>query len=101
MCAGAMGTQTGGSLVRPASYCGIAALKPTFGRVPTEGIVPVSYHLDHPGPMARWVDDLADIMAVFPAGSRVTLDVLRDGRVVKIDVVLGERDLPADALERQ
>ena len=59
MCAGAVGTQTGGSLVRPASYCGIAALKPTFGRVPTEGMVPVSYHLDHPGPMARWSDDLA------------------------------------------
>ncbi|MDY0167918.1 MAG: amidase [Thermoguttaceae bacterium] len=59
MCPGAIGTQTGGSLVRPASYCGIAALKPTFGQVSTEGIVPVSYHFDHPGPMARWVEDLA------------------------------------------
>lgn len=59
MCPGAIGTQTGGSLVRPASYCGIATLKPTFGRVSTEGIVPVSYHFDHAGPMARWVDDLA------------------------------------------
>lgn len=59
MCPGAIGTQTGGSLVRPASYCGVATLKPTFGQVSTEGIVPVSFHLDHPGPMARWVDDLA------------------------------------------
>lgn len=59
MCPGAIGTQTGGSLVRPASYCGIAALKPTFGQVSTEGMVPVSYHFDHPGPMARWVEDLA------------------------------------------
>ncbi len=59
MCPGAIGTQTGGSLVRPASYCGIATLKPTFDRVSTEGIVPVSYHFDHAGPMARWVDDLA------------------------------------------
>lgn len=58
MCLGAIGTQTGGSLVRPASYCGVAALKPTFGRVSTEGVVPVSAELDHPGPMARTVGDL-------------------------------------------
>ena len=58
MCPGAIGTQTGGSLVRPASYCGVAACKPTFGRVDRAGIVPVSYHLDHPGPIARRVADL-------------------------------------------
>jgi len=58
MCLGAIGTQTGGSLVRPASYCGVAACKPTFGRIRRRGIVPVSYHLDHPGPMARTVGDL-------------------------------------------
>jgi len=58
MCFGALGTQTGGSLVRPASYCGVATCKPTFGALAVEGIVPVSYHLDHPGPMARCVDDL-------------------------------------------
>ena len=58
MCLGAIGTQTGGSLVRPASYCGIATCKPTFGRLARAGIVPVSYHLDHPGPMGRGVGDL-------------------------------------------
>jgi Asp-tRNA(Asn)/Glu-tRNA(Gln) amidotransferase A subunit family amidase len=58
MCFGALGTQTGGSLVRPASYCGIATFKPTFGCLSREGLVPVSYHLDHPGPMARNVRDL-------------------------------------------
>ena len=62
MCFGALGTQTGGSLVRPASYCGIATLKPTFGLLSREGIVPVSYHLDHPGPMARTVGDLEILM---------------------------------------
>jgi len=62
MCLGAIGTQTGGSLVRPSSYCGVASCKPTFGRLSTEGIVPVSYHLDHPGPIARYVDDLAILM---------------------------------------
>lgn len=58
MCPGAIGTQTGGSLVRPGSYCGVAAMKPTFGRISTEGVVPVSYHLDHPGPIARTARDL-------------------------------------------
>jgi Asp-tRNA(Asn)/Glu-tRNA(Gln) amidotransferase A subunit family amidase len=62
MCFGALGTQTGGSLVRPASYCGIATLKPTFGLLSREGIVPVSYHLDHPGPMARTTTDLEILM---------------------------------------
>ncbi len=62
MCFGALGTQTGGSLVRPASYCGIATMKPTFGLLSREGIVPVSYHLDHPGPMARTADDLEILM---------------------------------------
>ncbi len=59
MCPGAVGTQTGGSLVRPSSYCGITTCKPTFGRISVDGVVPVSYHLDHPGPMARRVADLA------------------------------------------
>lgn len=58
MCLGALGTQTGGSLVRPATYCGIATLKPTFGQLPLEGVVPVSRHLDHAGPMAPCVEDL-------------------------------------------
>ena len=64
MCLGALGTQTGGSLVRPAAYCGIATCKPTFGLLSREGIVPVSYHLDHPGPMARSVADLAIMLRV-------------------------------------
>lgn len=62
MCLGAIGTQTGGSLVRPAAYCGVATCKPTFGRISTQGIVPVSHHLDHPGPTARRVTDLAILL---------------------------------------
>ncbi|MCS7304227.1 MAG: amidase [Thermoguttaceae bacterium] len=58
MCLAALGTQTGGSLIRPAAYCGIAALKPTFGQLPLEGVVPVSWRLDHAGPMALCVEDL-------------------------------------------
>lgn len=59
MCLAAMGSQTGGSITRPATYCGIAGCKPTVGRVSTAGVVPVAFHLDHPGPVARDVADLA------------------------------------------
>jgi aspartyl-tRNA(Asn)/glutamyl-tRNA(Gln) amidotransferase subunit A len=67
MCLGALGTQTGGSLVRPSSYCGVAACKPTFGRVDRMGVVPVSYHFDHVGPMARRVRDLAILLEALPS----------------------------------
>lgn len=57
MCLGAIGTQTGGSIIRPASYCGVAGLKPTHtGQL--DGILPFAPHLDHPGPIARSVRDL-------------------------------------------
>lgn len=59
MCLGALGSQTGGSICRPASYCGIAGCKPTYGLVPLEGIMPLAHSMDHPGPMARNVIDLA------------------------------------------
>jgi aspartyl-tRNA(Asn)/glutamyl-tRNA(Gln) amidotransferase subunit A len=67
MCFGALGTQTGGSLVRPASYCGVSTCKPTFGRVDRAGVVPVSYHFDHVGPMARRVPDLGLMLDCLPA----------------------------------
>jgi aspartyl-tRNA(Asn)/glutamyl-tRNA(Gln) amidotransferase subunit A len=58
MCLAALGTQTGGSIIRPAAYCGVAGLKPAIGGVDMQGVFPVSYHLDHLGPLARSVDDL-------------------------------------------
>jgi Asp-tRNA(Asn)/Glu-tRNA(Gln) amidotransferase A subunit family amidase len=62
MCLGALGSQTGGSLVRPSSYCGVATCKPTYGRVDRTGVVPVSFQFDHIGPMARRVRDLATLL---------------------------------------
>lgn len=59
MCYVALGSQTGGSVIRPASYCGVAGIKPTYGRLGLSGIVPLAYHFDHPGALARTVDDLA------------------------------------------
>ena len=63
MCPGAIGSQTGGSITRPAAYCGVAGLKPTHGRVGLRGVVPLAPSLDHLGPMARTVRDLALIWA--------------------------------------
>jgi Asp-tRNA(Asn)/Glu-tRNA(Gln) amidotransferase A subunit family amidase len=54
----ALGTQTAGSLIRPASYCGVWALKATFGRYPLDGIKGLSHSLDTLGWMARSADDL-------------------------------------------
>ncbi len=63
MCMAAIGSQTGGSITRPAAYCGVCGCKPSFGRVSRAGMVPVSFHLDHPGPLARSVQDLAIFLA--------------------------------------
>ncbi len=63
MCLAALGSQTGGSITRPAAFCGIAGLKPTFGSVSSAGIVPLSAPLDHPGTLARTVRDTAAIYA--------------------------------------
>src|SRR5579862_8364808 len=59
LCYGALGSDTGGSIRQPAAYCGIAGLKPTYGRVSTRGVIPLSWSLDHVGPMCRTVGDVA------------------------------------------
>ena len=59
MCQGALGSQTSGSILRPSAFCGLVGLKPTFGRVSRYGVHPLAWSLDHPGPMARTVRDVA------------------------------------------
>ncbi len=59
MCLGAIGTDTGGSIRIPAACCGITGLKPTYGRVSCYGVVPLSWSLDHVGPMGRSAEDCA------------------------------------------
>ena len=60
----AIGTDTGGSVRLPASWCGLAGLKTTIGRVSTYGILPLAPSLDTPGPMARSVEDAALLYSV-------------------------------------
>ena len=59
MCFAAIGTDTGGSIREPAAFCGIVGLKPTYGRVSTRGVFPLSWSLDHVGPICRSVADTA------------------------------------------
>lgn len=59
LCAAAIGTETDGSIIGPASVCGIVGLKPTVGLLSRRGIIPLSHSLDTPGPMARSVMDCA------------------------------------------
>jgi len=59
LCYGAIGTDTGGSIREPAAYCGIVGLKPSYGLVSTRGVIPLSWYLDHVGPMTRTVMDAA------------------------------------------
>ena len=58
----AMGSDTGGSIRIPASFCGTAGLKPTFGRVSRYGVMPLDFSLDHMGPMTRSVRDAALVL---------------------------------------
>jgi aspartyl-tRNA(Asn)/glutamyl-tRNA(Gln) amidotransferase subunit A len=62
LCYAAIGTDTGGSIRQPASYCGIVGLKPTYGRVSASGIIPLSWSLDHVGPMTRTTKDAALVL---------------------------------------
>lgn len=100
----ALGTQTGGSLIRPASFCGVAALKPTWGTVSTEGVHQFAPSLDTVGWFGRCVADLAlilDVLAPWPPGSET-----RAGRgkahvgVCRTDSWAAAEPATADALQR-
>jgi amidase len=64
----ATGTQTVGSVIRPAAYCGVVGYKPSYGRIPTTGVHPLSRTLDHVGFFAKTVEDAALAHALFIEG---------------------------------
>jgi aspartyl-tRNA(Asn)/glutamyl-tRNA(Gln) amidotransferase subunit A len=73
LCYGTLGTDTGGSIRTPASYCGIVGLKPTYGLVSIRGIVPLVVSLDHCGPMTRSVRDAAMMLNVLAGYDRLDI----------------------------
>lgn len=64
LCVASVGTDTAGSVRIPAAYCGIVGLKPTYGRVSNRGVVPLSWTLDHVGPLCKTVEDAALMLGV-------------------------------------
>jgi aspartyl-tRNA(Asn)/glutamyl-tRNA(Gln) amidotransferase subunit A len=78
LCYGSIGTDTAGSIREPAALCGVVGLKPTYGRVSARGVIPLSWSLDHVGPIAATVSDAAVILqaiAGFDAGDIASSDV--------------------------
>jgi aspartyl-tRNA(Asn)/glutamyl-tRNA(Gln) amidotransferase subunit A len=74
LCYGALGTDTGGSIRTPSAHCGVVGLKPTYGRVSIRGIVPLTWSLDHCGPIARTVQDAAMILQQIAGYDKLDVD---------------------------
>jgi aspartyl-tRNA(Asn)/glutamyl-tRNA(Gln) amidotransferase subunit A len=64
LCFAAIGTDTGGSIRQPSAYCGVVGLKPTYGRVSTSGVIPLSWSLDHIGAITRTAMDAALMLEI-------------------------------------
>ncbi len=88
MCLAALGTDTGGSIRIPASLCGVVGLKPTFGRVSTRGVVPLSWNLDHVGCLTHTARDAAillQVMAGYDPHDPASADVPVDDYLTQLD----------------
>ena len=72
-CYAALGTDTGGSIRTPSAMCGVTGFKATYGRVSIRGIVPLTWSLDHCGPIARTVEDTALVLQVIAGYDRLDL----------------------------
>jgi aspartyl-tRNA(Asn)/glutamyl-tRNA(Gln) amidotransferase subunit A len=89
MCLGALASQTGGSITRPASYCGVPGIKPSYGSVAVDGVLPLAESMDHVGAMASCVRDLSILFE--------TIADERDART-KVHVPIFTSPMPAPSL---
>ena len=84
LCFAAVGTDTGGSIRIPASYCGVVGFKPSYGLIDAEGVFPLSGSLDHVGPIARTCRDAAALLGAL-TGRAFPLDITLDGLRFGVD----------------
>jgi aspartyl-tRNA(Asn)/glutamyl-tRNA(Gln) amidotransferase subunit A len=105
MCLGALASQTGGSITRPASYCGVCGLKPSYGSVNADGVMPLAPSMDHVGVMGNCVRDLAvQFEAIAYVGVDATGSVdqrLADDRPPRLRFLTGMFESMADPLIRE
>ncbi len=95
----ALGTDTGGSIRIPASYCGVVGLKPTYGLVSRRGVLPMAFSLDHVGPLGSCVEDCALAMnAIAETGSAFDLPALPDFTGLRVGI---PREFFFDNLDKQ
>ncbi|MBW7882579.1 MAG: amidase [Caldilineaceae bacterium] len=100
LCYAAVGTDTGGSIRIPAAYCGVAGFKPTYNRVSLAGVFPLSWSLDHAGPIARTSADaglLFDALAGTPY-ARVTAAELQGLRLGVLTAHRGGAEMEAPVI---
>ncbi|MBL8835561.1 MAG: amidase [Alphaproteobacteria bacterium] len=96
LAAGGIGTDTGGSIRQPASFCGLAGLKPTNGLVPLDGVAALSFTLDTAGPLARSAEDCAMLLDAL-AGTTTTATLGRGVAGLRIGVLRHFHDGEAQA----
>ncbi len=80
LCYGALGTDTGGSIRTPSSFCSTVGLKPTYGLVPIRGIIPLTLSLDHCGPITRTVEDAAIMLNALAGYDRLDITSVEHAR---------------------
>jgi Asp-tRNA(Asn)/Glu-tRNA(Gln) amidotransferase A subunit family amidase len=90
----ALGTQTNGSVIRPAAFCGVVGFKPTHGLIPRHGVLALSRTLDHVGLFARTIDDIALLAAELVGYDERDPDTRPRARIPFVEIAAEEPPLP-------
>ena len=101
MALGAMGSDTGGSIRGPSAWCGLAGIKPTYGMLSRRGVLPLSFSLDHAGPMCWTSEDCALMMGVLAAYDPARPGQLHGATAAPISPVRSTRRCPPRVARRR